>query len=191
MNTAMPLDKYEIVRAELKKEVGLLFGNGEMGGLGRNDGLGIDELWLCDYWSDATARAPMVGFHLSKADTAEGDCATTQKQGHYRQSLSLRDGILITGVDATEGGYESRMFFCAERPHLLILQVRNTSRSPVEWQLHFPAGAAVQTRSQDGREISFVCETKADYMALPFTRALWRIRANISCGTRNVCRAAW
>ena len=50
MNAAMPLDKHGIVRTELKKEVGLLLGNGEMGGLGRNDGLGIDELWLSDYW---------------------------------------------------------------------------------------------------------------------------------------------
>jgi hypothetical protein len=174
MNTAMPLDKYEIVRTELKKEVGLLLGNGEMGGLGRNDGLGIDELWLSDYWSDPTARAPMVGFHLSVAGTA-----TAQEQGHYRQSLSLRDGILVTRVDAPEGGYESRLFFCADRPHVLMLQVRNTSKAPVKWRLHFPTGAAAQTRSQDGHGISFVCQTKADYMALPFTRAVWLIRANL------------
>ena len=183
MNTGMPLDKYEIVRTELKNEVGLLLGNGEMGGLGRNDGLGIDELWLSDYWSDATARAPIAGFHLSKTETDEGSSATMQKQGSYRQSLSLGDGILVTRVDASEGGYESRMFFCAKRPHVFVMQVRNIGKALVEWRLHVPAGAASHTYSQDGREISFACQTKADYMALPFTRAMWLIRANISCGT--------
>lgn len=182
MNTAMPLDKYEIVRTAMKKEVGLLLGNGEMGGLGRNDGLGIDDLWLCDYWSAPAARAPMVRFHLSAANTAEGGCTTTEKQGSYRQSLSLRDGILVTRVDAPEGGYESRMFFCADRPHVLMLQVRNNGQAPVEWRLHFPAGAGSQTHSQDGREMSFVCEAKADYMALPFTRAAWLIHTNIPLG---------
>ncbi len=182
MNTAMPLDKYEIVRTELTKEVGLLLGNGEMGGLGRNDGLGIDELWLSDYWSDPAARAPMVGFHLSMEKVPD--------PSSYRQSLSLRDGILVTRVDSPEGGYESRMFFCAERAHVFVVQVRNTGKSPVEWRLHLPAGAAARTHSQDGREISFVCETKADYMALPFTRAVWLIRANlpISGGTP---KSAW
>jgi hypothetical protein len=172
----MQIERYALSRSALKTETGFLLGNGEMGGLGRNDGLGVDKMWFADYWSDPATRAPIEGLRLHAPA-----CDPRYQAGAYQQSLSLQDGILETAVrDTAGGGYESRLFFCAKRPHLVVLAVRNTGAMPVEWRLQFPVNACVtEPDRHDPRHIGLACEAKADYMGLPFTRAVWRVRAGL------------
>jgi hypothetical protein len=110
---------YDIHRTAYENEIGLLLGNGEMGGLARNDGLGFDEIWFTDYWRDPACRASLAGFGLSNPDVN----AEQLSQSDHRQSLSLRDGILQTRSGL---GFDCEMFFSTDNPHLLIMRLANT-----------------------------------------------------------------
>ena len=43
----------------------LMVGNGELGGLVRRDGLGLDLLWAADLWENESNRIPLPGIRVS------------------------------------------------------------------------------------------------------------------------------
>ena len=151
--------------------MGLLLGNGEMGGLARNDGLGFDELWFSDYWSDRSRRAPIPGFRLELKGVK--GCPA----GAYCQHLSLREGVLTTGAGAGSGAYRTTVFFSQVDRHLLRLRLENTSASKQAWTILLPRDPVRMSRTSDS--VSLVFEAKSDYMALPFTRATWTMRSSL------------
>ncbi len=169
---------YDINRTEFKEEIGIMLGNGEMGGLARNDGLGIDEIWFSDYWRDPACRSSLAGFHLSSPEYNSEQLS----QLHYRQSLSLRDGVLLTksgGGNSCVNGFECEMFLSADNPHLMVIQLSNTSKKSAEWEINFAKNHVSAKFNEKSNLITLVYETKADYMSLPFSRAVWTICSNI------------
>lgn len=164
----MDIEKYGIIRRKWTPEIGLLIGNGEMGGLIRNDGLGFDELWLTDFWRNEAERAPVGPFRLSYTDVLEVPVV-------YTQRLSLREAVVVTEVQCVSGqGYRTRCFFSQRHRHLLVFQLENFSKHTQKWTLLLPE----QPEAVDACTINVTCGAKAPPMELPFTSLAWSIRSS-------------
>ena len=113
---AQKLEKYKFTRGiDNYKDVQLLVGNGEMGALARQDGLGFDQLWFSDFWRTAAARMPLFGpqFKIDKESPLT----------EYSQVLSLEDGVLTTIVKRGDCHYKSELFFSEADKDLLVIRL--------------------------------------------------------------------
>ena len=116
--------------------LGLLAGNGEMGGLVALDGLGFDSIWCADLWEDRANRVPLEGLRVQLGDAR----LESGKIERYSQSQSLRDGTVVTEVQYAQGaGYRSRVFLSANDRRLLAIQVENLNADePLIGQIRVP-----------------------------------------------------
>ncbi|WP_269523718.1 hypothetical protein [Coraliomargarita parva] len=165
----MDISKHNIVREAWQSEIGLLLGNGEMGGLLRNDGLGFDAVWLTDFWSCDTVRAPVGPFRLSCS-------ALSDEPSAYRQELSLHEAVARTELsDPSGASYKSQCFFSETDRHLMVFQLENTSSEAKRWTLSLPG----QPVFLDEGILRVVCSAKAPHMGLPFTSLAWTVKSSL------------
>ncbi len=166
----MDIEKYGIFREGLSNEIGLLIGNGEMGGLVRNDGLGFDAIWLTDFWSCEAERAPVGPFKLACLDRTEGLSA-------FNQKLSLKEAVVSSSsIYASGGGYKSQCFFSQSDRHLMVFRLENTSTKAQRWMLTLPNDAELlETNS-----VRLKCHASASPMELPFTSLAWVVEASLA-----------
>jgi len=130
------LENYTFQRTVYRpSEIGLLMGNGEMGGMADHAGRGFGRLWLADLWTNVVTRIPMYGPMLTCQAYDPNNAGL-----NYRQTLDLRDGVLTTRVDfGKTGGYESTMFASMANKNLLIIKIRDLSKTgDRKWVLHLP-----------------------------------------------------
>jgi len=131
------LKKHAYERTEYDPDIiGFLMGNGEMGGVADNGGLGFERLWLADLWRDPQTRIPLYG-PLLKCDRYN---AREQKPVGYSQRLDLHRAVLTTRVDfADEGGYETEVFISAANKDILVIKVKDTAPTgAAKWTLRLP-----------------------------------------------------
>lgn len=165
----MDISKYNVVREAFQNEVGLMLGNGEMGGLLRNDGLGFDAVWLTDFWRSEIERAPVGPFRLSCS-------AMPDESSVYRQELSLQEAVVRTEVSGGSGlSYKSQCFFSETDRHLMVFHLENTSAEAKRWALSLPGHPVFL----DEGVLQVVCSAKAPHMGLPFTSLAWTVKSSL------------
>lgn len=158
----------DIRRDRLSSEIGLLLGNGEMGGLLCNDGLGFDRVWLTDFWRNEAERQSIGPIRLELVDRND-------TPDRYEQILPLGTAVATTSWISSQGAsYESEFFFSQATPHLLCVRLKNTSEATQTWELHLPGPAMAENPST----LKVQCEASAPPMVLPFTAATLAVRAS-------------
>ena len=165
------LEKYSPVRTQFnEKDLGWLVSNGEMGGLASLDGCWIPSLFLADLWSSPTSRFEMNSPRLAPKDVGVKELVA--RGAKYRQSLDLRDGVLVTRCGAGEpGGFQTRMFFSMAERRLMVIEGRNLAKTGAEeWTIEVPT---LNFAVRDGEIVAAVSADK------PFTRRAWAARASV------------
>ena len=137
------LAKYEFERLRYDTSiVELLIGNKELGGLARHNGLGFAELWSASFWKKPHMRIPLYGPSIRNEELNNASVK------NYRQTLSIKDGLLKTKVEFKgHAGYETEMFFSAANPHLLVLQLKDLGEegSQRRWDIQVPMNNTTYT----------------------------------------------
>ncbi len=133
------LDRHSFSRGSFNPDdLELLAGNGEMGGLVRRDGLGLDRIWAADLWENESNRIPLSGLGISWHAVEFNEASLVR----YSQTQSLRDGVVRTEVKLRDGrNYETEVLFSAAESRLLLVRVRNTGNGrKLSGHLHLPVG---------------------------------------------------
>jgi len=169
------LEKYSPVRIQFdENDVGWLVGNGEMGGRVRSvDGCWVPSLFLADGWASPTSRVEINSPKIAPKDVGVKELVA--RGAKYRQSLSLRDGVLVTRYGAGEAGsFQTRMFFSMSERHLMVMEGRSLAKTGTQqWTIELPRRDwAGKFEIHDGEIVTAVSAGK------PFTRMAWAARAS-------------
>jgi len=132
----MPFEKYDFVRNEFNAtDMGCLLGNAEMGGIADINGLGFEKLWFTDVWEDDEARKFFPNLQFTSKELETHDL----EKGEFNNRYRLNDGVYETSVSCSEEfGYSSRIFFSLKERHLLVMNLKNTGKKKVIWNITVP-----------------------------------------------------
>ncbi len=130
----MPLSKYGFVKPVFDKEsFGFLMGNGEMGGLVLNSGLGLDKMWFADYWKNPEQRQYLPGIALTNSVIETG------VPKNYESTLNISTATCSTRASYNgEVTYSTKIIFSFHNDGLIAMEVTNESDRAIKFEMILP-----------------------------------------------------